>query len=84
MFALKKFTIALLTALISAQNETGIDPEIECPILECTDNIEEGICYLHDGWVPTQKLRARVCADSENGASMFCPFDYTTNEYMWI
>jgi len=51
---------------------------LECPILECLYDLEPGVCYEHDGTVPTQKIKGIACP-----ADQYCPFEYE-NEYMWI
>ena len=51
---------------------------LECPILECLYDLEPGVCYEHDGAVPTQKIKGKSCP-----ATDYCPFEYMT-EYMWI
>ena len=74
--------LCLATALVSfSRAETEVATEtmlLECPILECLYDLEPGVCFQHDGAVPTQKIKGKSCP-----ASQFCPFEYQ-NKYMWI
>jgi len=53
------FAVALLLPL----SVYAANAKIECPILECTEELEEGVCFQHDGSVPTQKIKGRLCYD---------------------
>ena len=74
--------LCLATALVSfSWAETEVATEtmlLECPILECLYDLEPGVCFQHDGAVPTQKIKGKSCP-----ASQFCPFEYQ-DKYMWI
>ena len=74
--------LCLATALVSfSWAETEVATEtmlLECPILECLYDLEPGVCFQHDGAVPTQKIKGKSCP-----ASHFCPFEYQS-KYMWI
>lgn len=65
MALLKRFELALLVAAVS-----GV--EIACPILSCSQNakLTPGVCYSHDGNVPTKFITAVKCPETE-----YCPFN---------
>ena len=75
-------TLSLIIALVSlSRAETGPATDtmlLECPILECLYDLEPGVCFQHDGAVPTQKIKGKSCPSSQ-----FCPFEYQS-KYMWI
>ena len=78
---------AIGTVLVAVTRAMVTD-RIECPILECTDNMEPGVCYAHDGFPHVQKLRGRACAKGTTAnltnKPMYCPFDYNSGNFMWL
>ena len=82
-------TLAIVAASVALQNTRAMSTErIECPIIECTDNMEPGVCYAHDGFANVQKLRGRACeigtTANLTNKPMYCPFDYKSGDFMWL
>lgn len=73
-----RFTIFLIAATNAASN-------ITCPILDCKDqrHLTPGVCFEHDGNVPTKSLLGAKCPSSEE-KPMYCPFELASNQYSWI
>ena len=73
--------MALMRSNIYAQ-----EMDLECPILECSDNLEPGVCYTHDGNPSAKTIKGGLCYDVETAKQsdqvLVCPFN--TEEYMWI
>lgn len=68
---MEPFKLSLLAAAAQAL--------INCPILDCAaerETMVPGICFQHDGNVPTKSIQGRFCPESE-----FCPFSYVHDEY---
>lgn len=78
--ALRSTTVFLVlgSSSVLAQN-------ITCPILNCEDQslLTPGVCFEHDGNVPTRKLVGALCPSSQANP-MYCPFELGKNEYSWV
>lgn len=63
-----------------------LDIQIECPILTCSENLQEGICFEHDRGSRVGKLKAKKCKREEGSKKgpMICPFEINTNKHMWF
>ena len=79
---------AMVLSMLIASGEAALS--INCPILDCSeesDTMVPGVCFEHDGSVPTKKLQGRLCWDAETEKKQppaFCPFYYLDAEYEWI
>jgi hypothetical protein len=78
------FALALVSAIEAAN-------EINCPILDCDfvkNTMVPGICYQHDGKVPTKLIRGKQCYDASTASywetPSFCPFSYWDGQYSWL
>lgn len=73
-----RLTLFLTTAAHCASN-------ITCPILDCKNQkqLTPGVCFEHDGNVPTKKLLGTQCP-STSEKPMYCPFELASNQYSWI
>jgi len=87
----KNTFIPLLTLTSVLTPVTEAQSEINCPILDCdffNDKMVPGICFQHDGKVPTKTIRGKQCYNSETAKSWeipsFCPFSYLDGRYAWI
>ena len=79
--------ILLLTlALVNAQTLNLTT----CPVLDCNpeEPLEKGVCFEHDGRVPTIKLKGGLCFDIKKAPitalPYFCPFSLAEDEYAWV
>jgi hypothetical protein len=67
-----------IASLALAQN-------ITCPILVCNSpsGLVPGVCYSHDGNVPTKQLSGAQC-QTTGALPTYCPFDPLSDEYSWV
>jgi hypothetical protein len=82
-------SVAFIGATFSIQTKAALP--ITCPVLSCdasTEDMAKGLCFQHDGGVPTKEMHGRLCYDSETATSTtkptFCPFSATDFSYMWV
>jgi len=61
-----------------------------CPILDCEpeEPLAPGVCFEHDGNVPTISLKGGLCFDIKKAPitaqPYFCPFSLKDREYAWV